>query len=92
LTEECHKIIKAIKQMESSLDDPKSNADHYEPEDEELQISYPLIKCLQGLKEKHAAISRLHKERFEQVRSMARPFAIDGGNHMLTILQSLFKP
>jgi protein regulator of cytokinesis 1 len=66
LTEEAQRIITTIKQMEASLDDNKSRQE-YEAED--LEITYPLLRCLQGLKEKHAQISKLHRERFEQVKS-----------------------
>ena len=55
--------------MERSLDDslPK---DDYEAEKGGLQISYPLLNCLQKLKEKHHTISKLHRERFEQVKKL----------------------
>jgi protein regulator of cytokinesis 1 len=68
MTEEGHRIITTIKQMEASLDDTKTHH-QYEAEDEDLKISYPLLQCLKGLKEKHLQISKLHKERFEQVKS-----------------------
>lgn len=68
MTEEALRIITTIKQMEASLDDNKSRLE-YEPEDEDLKITYPLIRCLQGLKEKHFQIAKLHKERFEQIKS-----------------------
>lgn len=54
--------------MEASLDDNKSRQE-YQQEDEDLKITYPLLRCLQALKEKHAQISKLHRERFEQVKS-----------------------
>jgi protein regulator of cytokinesis 1 len=68
LTEEAQRIITTIKQMEASLDDNKSRQG-YQSDDEDLQITYPLLRCLQGLKEKHSQISKLHRERFEQVKS-----------------------
>lgn len=68
MTEEAQRIITTIRQMEASLDDRKSRHE-YEAEDEDFKITYPLAKCLQGLKEKHSQIARLHKERFEQVKS-----------------------
>jgi protein regulator of cytokinesis 1 len=68
LTEEAQRIITTIKQMEASLDDNKSRQE-YQPEDEALKITYPLLRCLQALKEKLAQISKLHRERFEQVKS-----------------------
>jgi protein regulator of cytokinesis 1 len=68
MTEEAQRIITTIKQMEASLDDTKSRHE-YEVEDGDLKISYPLTRCLQTLKEKHLQISKIHKERFEQVKS-----------------------
>lgn len=68
MVEEAQRLIKTIKQMEASLDDEKANG-QYELDDEDLQVTYPLNRCLSFLKEKHAAISKLHRERFEQVKS-----------------------
>lgn len=68
MTEEAQRIITTIKQMDASLDDNKTRHE-YEAEDQDLKITYPLIRCLQGLKEKHLQISKLHRERFEQVKS-----------------------
>lgn len=68
MTEEAHRIITTIKQMEISLGDSKSRHE-YEAEDEDLKIYYPLSRCLQGLKERHLHVSKTHKERFEQVKS-----------------------
>jgi protein regulator of cytokinesis 1 len=68
MAEEAHRIITAIKQMETSLDDTKS-LHEYSIEDESLKVTYPLIQCLQTLKEKHGQLHKLHKERFEQVKS-----------------------
>lgn len=66
---EAQKMITTIRQMEVSLDDSRSRRTS---EDDDLQITYPLTRCLQLLKEKHIQISRLHKERFEQVKSACR--------------------
>lgn len=68
MTDEAHRIITAIKQMEASLDDTKDHH-QYEAEREDLKIFYPLSRCLQGLKEKHLQVSKVHKERFEQAKS-----------------------
>ena len=68
LTEEAHQTIKTIKQMESSLEDQAPN-DAYKLVDEDLKVTIPLTKCLQGLKEKHNTIAKIHRERFEQVTS-----------------------
>lgn len=67
MVDEAKKIITIIHQMEASLDDSNRRRD-YEGDDE-LTITYPLSRCLQRLKEKHTQISRLHKERFDQVKS-----------------------
>ena len=66
LTEEAYKTIKLIKQMEKSLDDDKES---YEIDECGLKATYPLNRCLQGLKEKYNTVSKLHRERWEQVKS-----------------------
>ncbi|KAI9845525.1 MAG: hypothetical protein M1837_004864 [Sclerophora amabilis] len=71
MTEEAHRIIKTIKQMEASLEGTGAGED-YNPNNEELRISYPLLRCLQTLKEKHGTISKIHKERFEQVKKLVQ--------------------
>ena len=68
MTEEAFRIIKTIKQMEASLEDHKPN-DDYQLHDDELKVTTPLAGCLQTLKEKHNAIAKIHRERFEQVKS-----------------------
>lgn len=68
LTEEAHRMIKTIKQMDASLEDRAPNS-AYQLEDKELKVTVPLIRCLQGLKEKHNTIAKIHRERFEQVKS-----------------------
>ncbi len=65
MVEEAQKIVTTIRQMETAIDDTQRRRS----DDEELQITYPLTRCLQYLKEKLGHISRLHKERFEQVKS-----------------------
>ncbi|KAG9253769.1 microtubule associated protein-domain-containing protein [Emericellopsis atlantica] len=65
MVEEAKKIITAIHQMETSLDDSKRSRD-----DDSMQITYPLNRCLAHLKEKHQQIQRLHRERFEQVKKL----------------------
>ncbi|TPX09450.1 uncharacterized protein E0L32_009338 [Thyridium curvatum] len=73
MVDEAQKIITTIRQMEASLDDSKARRD-YHGEDDELKVTYPLSRCLQVLKEKHIQISRLHRERFEQVKSEWPPY------------------
>jgi protein regulator of cytokinesis 1 len=69
LTEEAHRLVKTIKQMEASLEDNKPNP-NYDDHDS-TPITYPLMRCLQSLKDKYIAVSKLHRERFEQVRKLA---------------------
>lgn len=69
LTEEANRIIKTIRQMEASLEDPSHN-EAYQLEDKELRVTIPLKHCLQNLKEKHNTIAKIHRERFEQVKSI----------------------
>ncbi|KAK0711390.1 microtubule associated protein-domain-containing protein [Lasiosphaeris hirsuta] len=71
MIEEAQKIVTTIRQMEASLDDSKPRRD-YKSEDDDLKITYPLTRCLQILKEKHSQISRLHKERFEQIKKLVQ--------------------
>ncbi|KAF2276412.1 protein regulator of cytokinesis 1 [Westerdykella ornata] len=70
MTEEAHRLIKTIKEMEASLDDKKRVAS-YGSDDGDMTVTYPLTRCLQGLKEKYSIVSKVHRERFEQVRKLA---------------------
>ncbi|KAL2258983.1 hypothetical protein VTK26DRAFT_7501 [Humicola hyalothermophila] len=72
MIEEAQHIITTIRQMEASLDDSKPRRDYRSDEDDDLKVTYPLTRCLQVLKEKHTKISRLHRERFEQVKKLAQ--------------------
>jgi Ase1/PRC1/MAP65 family protein len=69
MVEEANGIITIIRQMEVSLED--SRARRSQRSDDELKITYPLTRCLAGLKEKQVQIARLHRERWEQVKSMS---------------------
>lgn len=69
MTEEAQRLITATQQMEESLGDEKANG-QYHLDHNDLQISYPLNRCLMSLREKHGAVSKLHRERFEQVKSV----------------------
>lgn len=71
LTEEAHHIIKTIKQMEVSLEDPKPS-NTYQLDHHDLKVTIPLTRCLQKLKEKHNTLAKIHQERFEEVKSNAR--------------------
>lgn len=68
MTQEANRIIKTIRLMEASLEDEKLT-DSYQLEDKELKVTVPLTRCLQDLKEKHNTFAKLHRERFEQVKS-----------------------
>ncbi|EPE10975.1 microtubule associated protein [Ophiostoma piceae UAMH 11346] len=68
MVDDAQRTISAIRQMEASLDDTRSRRDY--DADEDVQVTYPLTRCLQGLKEKHLQISKIHRERFEQVRKL----------------------
>lgn len=70
MTEEAQNIIKTIKQMEASLDDEKDRG--YDLDTNGLRVTYPLIDCLRDLKEKYNVVSRLHRERFEQVKKLVQ--------------------
>lgn len=67
MIDEAQTLIKTIKQMEMSLEDDKNM--QYDQHTGDLQITFPLNRCLVFLKEKYTAISKLHRERFEQVKS-----------------------
>ncbi|KAK5118902.1 hypothetical protein LTR62_000113 [Meristemomyces frigidus] len=69
LTEEAQRLIKSIRQMERSLDDSRPD-DEYEDERDGLKVDYPLLDCMERLKEKHHTISKLHRERYEQVKKL----------------------
>jgi protein regulator of cytokinesis 1 len=55
--------------MEKSLDDSRPD-DDYESERDGLKVTFPLLDCLQHLKEKHHTIAKLHRERYEQVKKL----------------------
>lgn len=68
LSDEARRIIKTIKEMEVSLEG-RTGKDVYQLESQDLKVTVPLTRCLQTLKEKHNAIAKIHRERFEQVKS-----------------------
>jgi len=91
MAEEAQRIVTTIKQMEASLNDDDSRH-RDETDDEELQITYPLTECLQGLKEKQLSVSKRHKERFEQVKSKRTSDILPQRLSMLTGFQNWHKP
>ncbi|KAH9906190.1 hypothetical protein F4778DRAFT_635875 [Xylariomycetidae sp. FL2044] len=76
MLDEAERIITVIRQMEISLDDSKSQRNR-RSEDDGLCITFPLTRCLKTLKDKHVQISKLHRERFEQVKSRSKPIKFD---------------
>lgn len=54
--------------MEVSLEDKKPG-NTYQLDGTDLKITVPLTRCLQGLKEKHNSVAKVHQERFEHVKS-----------------------
>ncbi|KAG6005765.1 hypothetical protein E4U21_007716 [Claviceps maximensis] len=72
LIDEAKKIITTIRQMEASLEGSQQKRRSDQQDDEDFKITYPLKRCLQGFREKHTQISRLHKERFDQVKKLAQ--------------------
>lgn len=71
MTEEAQHLIKVIKQMEQSLDDSRQH-NPYELESPDMKVTYPLMKCVQALKEKYNTVAKLHRERFEQVKTLVQ--------------------
>lgn len=68
MTQEAHRLITTIQQMEASLGDERANG-QYELNRDDLRVTYPLNRCIAFLREKNEAMTRLHRERFEQVKS-----------------------
>ncbi|RMZ85569.1 hypothetical protein DV737_g607, partial [Chaetothyriales sp. CBS 132003] len=69
MTEEANNLIKTIQQMEASLDDEKDRMG-YDLDTRGLRVTFPLNECIRELKEKYNTVSRLHRERFEQVKKL----------------------
>ena len=53
--------------MERSLDDTISNSPSA---NDDLKPSYPLLSCIQSLKETHHTLAKLHRDRYEQVQKL----------------------
>ncbi|KAG8530317.1 uncharacterized protein KY384_004819 [Bacidia gigantensis] len=70
LTEEANRLIKTIRQMETSLEDKKAT-DEYQLENDDLKVTLPLMQCLEGLKAKYNAVAKVHRQRFEEVKKLA---------------------
>lgn len=89
LTEQARQLIRTIRQMEASLDDTKSK-DDCDREDDELRVTTPLLQCIENLKQKHKVISKIHRERYEQVKSKYR--RPPSNSTILTVIQNSPKP
>lgn len=68
MTQEAQRLITTIQQMEASLGDERANG-RYELNRDDLRITFPLNRCIAFLREKNEAMTKLHRERFEQVKS-----------------------
>jgi len=55
--------------MQTSLEGKERNSYDF---DDDLKVTYPLKPCLDGLKEKHKMVHKLHRERYEQVKKLAQ--------------------
>ena len=62
-------MIKSIRQMEAALVDDKPNRDS-DYQDSDLSITLPLRDCITSLREKQNTVSKIHRERYEQIKSV----------------------
>ncbi|THX37483.1 hypothetical protein D6D10_05851 [Aureobasidium pullulans] len=70
LTDEARRLIKSIRQMEAALVDDKPQRDS-DYQDSDLSITLPLRDCIVSLKDKYNTVSRIHRERYEQIKKLA---------------------
>ncbi|EEQ84516.2 microtubule associated protein [Blastomyces dermatitidis ER-3] len=70
MIDEAQQTIQLIKQMEASLDD--STKHDHQIDGGDLRVTFPLNRCLKVLKEKYTIISKLHRERFEQIKKLVQ--------------------
>lgn len=56
--------------METALDDIEPHEDAIETD---LNVTYPLLPCIQSLKNKHHQLTKIHRERYDQVKSALHP-------------------
>ncbi|KAK3632876.1 Microtubule bundling protein [Elasticomyces elasticus] len=91
LTEEAQRLITVIRQMERSLDDSRPD-DEYEGEHDGMKITCPLLDCIQALKEKHHTISKLHRERYEQVKKLVEALESYASHLESTFVQITLPP
>ncbi|KAJ5648133.1 hypothetical protein N7490_004505 [Penicillium lividum] len=69
MTQEAERLITTIQQIEVSLGDEKANG-QYELNRDDVRITYPLNRCIAFLREKCDGMTKLHRERFEQVKKL----------------------
>ncbi|KAJ5165989.1 hypothetical protein N7492_006285 [Penicillium capsulatum] len=69
MTQQAQRLITIIQQMEASLGDERANG-QYELNREDLCVTYPLNQCIAFLNDKTEAMTKLHRERFEQVKKL----------------------
>ena len=55
--------------MEAALIDSKPQRDSDHQDSDDLHITLPLRDCIVSLKDKHNTVARIHRERYEQVKS-----------------------
>jgi protein regulator of cytokinesis 1 len=55
--------------MQTSLEGPQQG--EYDLDDD-MKVTYPLQPCFSSLKEQHKMISKLHRERYDQVKKLAQ--------------------
>ena len=68
LTDEARRLIKSIRQMEAALVDDKPHRDS-DYQDSDLAITLPLRDCITSLREKQNTVAKIHRERYEQIKS-----------------------
>ncbi|KAF2396856.1 hypothetical protein EJ06DRAFT_551376 [Trichodelitschia bisporula] len=68
IAEEANRLITEIKQMHISIEGPNGDMTDIE----HLAVTYPLLPCLDILREKHRHISAHHASRYEQVTQLVQ--------------------
>lgn len=82
IRDECQKWIREIQQMQRSLGD----------REDKLEITPPLLSCLECFKEKHKQVSRTYEDRYDSIKSGLICAAGECETRYLTIKQNLFMP
>ncbi|KAI5294760.1 hypothetical protein KEM52_003261 [Ascosphaera acerosa] len=71
LIDKANGLIQTINHMQASLDDPELTR-HINSGNQELEITYPLTRCIDDLQQRLAAVSELHQQRFEEVKKLVQ--------------------